>query len=442
MKLDKEILRLSAPAIVSNITVPLLGLSDTAISGHLGNEAYIGAIAVGSMLINAVFWLFGFLRMGTTGLTALAYGAGDRQSCLTTLWQSVLVAVVGGMAVIAFRSPIFRVLGVVMGATDQVEGLAAQYFGIVIWAAPAQLATMCVLGWFLGMQDTVRPMTISIGVNVLNIVLSLGLVLGGGMGFRGVAFGTLIANWCGLALAVGLLLRFGRGWLSAPRLRQVLACARLRRFFTVNVNIFFRSACVMGVTVAVTAIGARIGDLALAANAVMMQFFLFFSYFMDGLAFTGEALAGRYAGASDRRMLVSSTNRLMLWAGILAVAFFAVYAVGYRQIIGFITDVPDVVAYAGDMGVWIMLMPPLTVGAFIFDGFYIGLTATGRMLRTTVASALIFFAVALINPGGERLIAVPTNDRLWAAFLAYLFCRGFFLALWWPSTRRHATHPN
>lgn len=439
MKLDKDILRLSAPAIVSNITVPLLGLSDTAISGHLGDEAYIGAIAVGSMLINAVFWLFGFLRMGTTGLTALAYGAGDRPSCLTTLWQSVLVAVAGGVALIAFRAPIFSALGAVMGATDHVEGLAAQYFGIVIWAAPAQLATMCVLGWFLGMQDTLRPMTISIGVNVLNIVLSLGLVIGGGMGFKGVACGTLIANWCGLALAVVLLMRFSRGWMSMPRARQVFDLGRLRRFFTVNVNIFFRSACVMGVTVAVTAIGARIGDVALAANAVLMQFFLFFSYFMDGLAFTGEALAGRYAGAGDRKMLIACTNRLMLWAAILAAAFFAVYAVGYKYIIGFITDVPDVVAYAGDMAVWIMLMPPLTVGAFIFDGFYIGLTATGRMLRTTLASAAIFFAIALINPAGHHWLAVPANNRLWAAFLTYLFCRGLFLALLWGKTRAQFT---
>jgi len=423
---------------VSNITVPLLGLSDTIITGHLGDEAYIGAIAVGSMMINAVFWLFGFLRMGTTGLTAQAYGAGDRRSCLVNLCQSVIVAVAAGLAFIVCRKPLFGILDVLMGSTEQVEGLAGEYFGICIWAAPAQLATMCVLGWFLGMQDTVRPMIISISLNLLNILLSISLVVLADFGFRGVAYGTLIANWCALALAAVLLARFGRGGLEKPQMRELLDFSRLRRFFTVNVNIFFRSACIMGVTMAVTAIGARIGDLALAANAVLMQFFLFFSYFMDGLAFTGEALAGRYAGAGDSRMLKASTNRLMLWAGMLAAVFFTVYAVGYRQIVGLITDVPGLVSYALDMSVWVMLMPPLTVGAFIFDGFYIGLTATGRMLRTTLASAAIFFAIALLNPCSQPLWAVPGNNRLWAAFLSYLFCRGLFLALWWPSTRKKA----
>lgn len=426
------------PAIVSNITVPLLGLSDTVITGHLGDEAYIGAIAVGAMMINTVFWLFGFLRMGTTGLTAQAYGAGDSRSVMVTLCQSVIVAVCAGIAFVICSKPLLGVLAALMGASGQVGDLAAEYFGICIWAAPAQLATMCVLGWFLGMQDTVRPMIISISLNALNIILSISLVLFLGAGFRGVAYGTLIANWCGLVLALALLARFGRGRLVNPRLGELLDFSRLRRFFTVNANIFFRSACIMAVTMAVTAIGARIGDLALAANAVLMQFFLFFSYFMDGLAFTGEALAGRYAGAGDERMLKASTDRLLLWAGGMAAVFFIVYAAGYRQIIGLITDVPEVVEYATGMAVWVMLMPPLTVGAFIFDGFYIGLTATGRMLRTTIASAAIFFALALFNPQSSQVLAVPGNHRLWGAFLAYLLCRGLFLALWWPSTRKKA----
>lgn len=435
VNINREILRLSGPAIVSNLTVPLLGLSDTVITGHLGDEAYIGAIAVGSMLLNAVYWLFGFLRMGTTGLTALAYGADDHRACLVILVQALLVAVGAGMLFIVAREPLFSVLSVVMGASDGVRSLAAEYFSICIWAAPAQLSTMCVLGWFLGMQDTVRPMVISVGLNVMNIGISIFLVVFAGFGFRGVAYGTLIANWCALILAVVLFERFKRVRRVRLPMREVLDFRRLRRFFTVNANIFFRSACIMSVTVAVTAIGARIGDTALAANAVLMQFFLFFSYFMDGLAFTGEALAGRYAGARDSDMLKASTNRLMGWAAFMAGAFFVGYVFFHRPIIELITDVPTVVAYAESMRLWIVLMPPLTVGAFIFDGFYIGLTATGRMLCATLASTVIFFAMALIDVGGSTMWGVPGNGRLWTAFLAYLFCRGFFLGLWWPSTR-------
>ncbi|MCM1451871.1 MAG: MATE family efflux transporter [Clostridium sp.] len=438
MNLNKEILRLSVPAIVSNITVPLLGLSDTIITGHLGDESYIGAIAVGSMMINTTFWLFGFLRMGTTGLTAQAYGAGDHQSSLLTLGQSVIVALLAGLAFILLQSPLSAFLCKVMGASQGVETLASEYFRICIWAAPAQLCVMCVLGWFLGMQDTVRPMIISISLNVLNIALSLCFVLLCGMGFRGVAFGTLIANWCALVLAIVLLFGFGVRKMRRPPIRGLLDFSHLRRFFTVNANIFFRSACIMGVTMSVTAIGARIGDLALAANAVLMQFFMLFSYFMDGLAFTGEALSGRYAGEGNAAMLRKSTDRLLLWSAVLAFAFLAVYAMAHKQIIGLITDVPEVVAYAQSMAVWIMLMPPLTVGAFIFDGFYIGLTATGRMLRATMAATAVFFAIALLNPSSSGLIAVPTNNRLWAAFIAYLFCRGLFLALGWKSTQKRA----
>lgn len=440
MTLNKEILRLSAPAIVSNITVPLLGLSDTVITGHLGSEAYIGAIAVGSMMINTAFWLFGFLRMGTTGLTAQAYGAGDRKSSLLTLGQSVMVAILAGLAFIMLQAPLAAFLGNVMGASGDVQALAAEYFRICIWAAPAQLSTMCVLGWFLGMQDTVRPMIISISLNVLNILLSISLVILGGMGFRGVAFGTLIANWCALILAIALLVRFGVNKMERPKAADFFNFARLRRFFTVNVNIFFRSACIMGVTMAVTAIGARIGDLALAANAVLMQFFMFFSYFMDGLAFTGEALSGRYAGSGNAEMLNKSTNRLLLWSAGMAIVFLLIYSLAHRQIIALITDVPEVVDYAQGMAIWIVLMPPLTVGAFIFDGFYIGLTATGRMLCATLAATAAFFIIALINPTASDCIGIPSNHRLWTAFIAYLFCRGLFLALWWPSTRRHSLY--
>lgn len=436
MNLNREILRLSVPAIVSNITVPLLGLVDTTIAGHLGSETYIGAIAVGSMMMNVAFWLFGFLRMGTTGLTSQALGASDRVLCYKLLYQAGGVALAVGLLLIAFQSVVLSVVSMLIDADASVGALAARYFGICIWEAPALLSTMVILGWFLGMQDTLRPMIISVGVNVINILFSLVFVFVLDLGFKGVALGTLCANWSGFLLALILLLRFSKrsgGMVVSISLRELVRGGDLRRFFNVNTDIFFRSACIMSVSLAVTAIGARIGSLELAANAVIMQFFLFFSYFMDGLAFTGEALVGRFAGASNYGMLYRSIRRILMWASVVAAVFFLIYAVGYRTIISLITDQTEVVAYASTLHWFIVLIPPMTVAAFVFDGFYIGLTATRPMLKVTFASALIFFAVCFIHISwGSVSLSLPANSTLWTAFLLYLLCRGLFLAILTP----------
>ncbi len=439
MNLNREILRLSVPAIVSNITVPLLGLVDTTISGHLGSETYIGAIAVGSMMMNVAFWLFGFLRMGTTGLTSQALGASDPNLCYKLLYQSGGVALAIGLLLVVFQSAVLAAVSMLIDADASVAELAAGYFRICIWEAPALLSTMVILGWFLGMQDTVRPMIISVGVNVINILFSLLFVFVLDLGFKGVALGTLCANWCGLVLALVLLSRFSKpsGGMERIRLRELVRGGDIKRFFNVNTDIFFRSACIMSVSLAVTAIGARIGSLELAANAVIMQFFLFFSYFMDGLAFTGEALVGRFAGASSYGMLHRSIRRILIWASVVAIVFFSVYAVGYRTIISLITDQAEVVAYASTLHWFIVLIPPVTVAAFVFDGFFIGLTATRAMLKVTFASALIFFAVCFTHiSGGSVSLSLPTNPTLWTAFLLYLLCRGFFLAILTPRAIR------
>lgn len=442
--LDREIMRLAVPAVVSNITVPLLGLSDTTISGHLGSEAYIGAISVGTMMMNVVFWLFAFLRMGTTGLTAQAYGAGDIRACRRVLVQAAVTGAVSGLLMIASQGPLLRLLLGLIEPEANVAGLSALYFRICIWQAPAVLATMSVLGWFLGMQDTVRPMVISIGVNVLNIILSVTLVFGFGMGFKGVALGTLASNWLGLALSVLLVVRFG-GWsrdlprpASSAHDGSTGMLTGISRFFKVNTDIFFRSACIMAVSLGMTAIGARIGTLALAANAVVMQFFILFSYFMDGLAFTGEALTGRYAGASDGIMLRRSIWRVVMWSAMVMLAFLAVYSVAPRVIVSLLTDRTEVVDYAMRLRPWIIAIPPLTVAAFVCDGFFIGLTSTRRMLVVTVVSAFVFFATALFSPGSAALVSVPSLTRLWTAFLLYLVCRGALLAFMLPAVVRYS----
>jgi MATE family multidrug resistance protein len=288
------------------------------------------------------------------------------------------------------------------------------------------------MGWMLGMQNTVRPMIISVSVNIINIVLSLAFVFLMDMGFNGVALGTMLSNWCGVAISLWFITRYYDGRLPDIKRDDLLKVSGMGRFFKVNTDIMLRSACVMSVSLSVTAIGAQLGAMTLAANAIMMQFFILFSYFMDGFAFAAEALSGRFAGAKDLPMLRKSVGYLAVWALGVALMFTVVYVFGYQYIVRFITSEQDVVAVVVDYSLWLKLIPIVTVAAFIFDGVYIGLTATRRMLWVTLSSALLFFAICFLHIGGDNLFALPDNDTLWVGFLAYLLLRGLLLGIGTP----------
>ena len=279
-EIDRNILRLAVPAILSNITVPLLGLSDTFITGHLGSERYIAAIAVGTMMANAVFWLFGFLRAGTTGLTAEAWGRGDNEAGRRIFTASFLLAAAIGLALVLASYPLARLMIAIMAPPEATARLAVRYFMLIVLAAPAQLVTMAVTGWMIGRQNTVWPMVVAISVNVINIALSFVLVFAVGTGFTGVAVGTLVANWSGLLIALGLARRLAAGTGLWCGRRELASGFDVRRFFRVNSDLMMRSVCILAVPYAMTAFGARLGDITLAVNAVIMQFFLFFSYFI------------------------------------------------------------------------------------------------------------------------------------------------------------------
>ena len=432
---NRQILRLSVPAIVSNITVPLLGLCDTAISGHLGSELYLAAIAVGSVMLNVVVWLFGFLRMGTTGLTANAFGAGDDDGVKKIFTQSLLIALAAGAFLILFQIPLFDLLSGLIGAQEDVNENVREYFMIRIWGAPALLGVMAVSGWFVGMQSTFYPMIIAIGVNVINIVASFLLVFSCGIGFSGVAWGTLISNWAGLGIAIicVVIMRRGKG-MWCP-LRDVIQKAGLKRFFSVNSNLFFRSACIIAVTMGVTAAGARLGALTLAVNVVIMQFFQFFSFFMDGFAFSGEALIGRWAGAGDKEMLHKFFKALLCWTLSMAIVFSLAYGLGSGAVADLLSDSENVRQGVTDMNIWISLIPIVSAWAFIYDGFFVGITDTRRMMIATILASAIFFVVAFIRLGkGGIFIDVGSNRMIWIAFLSYLLMRGVVLALLWKSS--------
>lgn len=423
--LNRQILALALPAIISNITVPLLGLCDTAVAGHLPEVAAIGAISVGSMMINVFCWLFGFLRMGTTGLVAQAYGARNRVRCLGILRKSLVAACVVGVLVLVAQGALWDVLMALMKPDGDVQELTRQYYRICVWGVAPQLVIMTLTGWFIGLQNTRVPMWIAIGVNVVNVTLNvlLGLVMG--YGVRGVAMGTTVSNWIGCAVAVGVCVSWVRGRSGVLRTITEHADGRVawQELFGMNGYLFVRSACIMAVSLSMTAYSARMGAVSLAANAVMMQFFLLFSYFMDGFAFAGEGLVGKYHGAGDTGMIGRSVRALLKWGAWMAVFFFTVYALFTPQITGLLTDKSVVVERMEHLKVFVMLLPPLTVLAFIFDGIYIGLGRTGVMMWSALAGMAVFYVIT-----GVSGLKQDGTAMLWLAFEAYLVLRGAWLA--------------
>lgn len=431
-RLNRLIAALAVPAVVSNITVPLLGLSDTAISGHLGSTAYLGAMAVAAMMLNVLTWLCGFLRMGTTGLTAVAYGAGDREAQWRTLVRSVTIALSIGLLAVCLQEPLVRLFMWWTGSVGEVGEYGKLYFSIAVWGIPPALATMAMSGWFIGMQNTVWPMAVAIVTNLLNIGLSLALAVLLDYGFEGVAWGTTCANWLGALLILGAVLWRMHG-VRRPKWKILLGRGDWSRYFTVNVNLFLRSACVMAVSVSMTSVGSRLGDETLAANALLMQFFIFFSFVMDGLAFAGEALTGRYAGAGERKSLLAAVRRLLLWSAVMAIVFSGIYSLWASDIMALITDLPGVVAVASGYRVWLSLLPLLTVCAFIFDGFYIGMLHTRQMLYATLAGMSVFMLLTFVHIDAAGLVVgLPDNAMLWSAFLTWLAVRGVVLGLLLP----------
>lgn len=431
---DRTILRLALPAIASNITVPLLGLCDTAITGHLGSEIFLAAVAAGGTIFNVILWLCGFLRMGTTGLTAEAYGSRKPGAANIIFWRAVGLATLLGIFVITIRQPLLNLFLSIISPGDEVAQTASLYFSICVWGIPPLLITLSINGWFIGMQDTVRPMIISISMNLLNVAASLIAVYVLDSGFAGVAYGTLTANWAGLLLSTSIAAVYSKKISLKPDINKIASNRGFGKFFKVSSDLFLRSACIMGVSLSVTSIGARMGDLTMAVNTIMLQFFLFFSYFMDGFSFAGEALIGKNAGAGNFKTLRFVSCRLLLWSAFMASLFFLVYLLGSGVITALLTDVKMVREGVSEMRLFLWLLPPVAVWAFIYDGFFIGLTATRRMFVTTFIAILTFGAIVAVGMGSQPLGALSAigNRILWGAFLSFLAIRGIGLAIQFP----------
>lgn len=419
-----HIRRLAGPMILSNLSVPLLGAVDTAVVGHLGQPYYIGAVAVGALIFDFVFWGFGFLRMGTTGLTAQAYGAGDEMELRAIVYRALLLAGAIALGLLLLHGAIAWLSFSLLHASAEVEQLAREYFGLRIWAAPAALGNYVLIGWFLGRQNARVPLLITVLINVVNSLLDVWFVLGLGWGVSGVALASVLAEYLGLLLGlwlVWLVLGQSGGRRIAPA--RVFDAAAVRRLVGVNRDLFIRTICLIGGFAFFTAQGARQGDVILAANAVLLNFQTFMAYGLDGFAHAAEALTGRVIGERSRVALHRVVSLCAWWMAGTALLFTLVYGATGVWIIRALTDVEAVRAAAYTYLPWLVLSPLISCWGYLFDGVFIGATRTREMRNTMLVSVLCYLALWYL-PGVHY-----GNHGLWVALLGFMAARGLSMAL-------------
>ena len=416
------------PSVVSNITVPLLGLVDLGIVGHLGYDAQIGAIGIGTAGFNMLYWVFAFLRMGTTGLTGQAHGARNKSECATLLLRALLAGLIIAAVICLLQYPVMRIIEFIMHPSQAVLPYYEQYFRICIWGAPAILCNYALTGWFVGMQNTRIPMVVAIFQNVINIITSLVFVLVLGWGLEGVALGTLTGLYCGILFAAyGALRLWRKESLPKPEVSVLTNTSKISQFATMNADIFLRTLCLVSVMTFFTSAGSRQNDTILAANTILMQFFLFFSFFIDGLGNAAEALSGEYQGASDSVMLRRSVRYLFRWAILLASSFTLLYIWGGESLLRILTNQEEVIFTAYHYIPWVWMIPLVSVLAFVWDGIYIGLCRSRAMLFAMFMASCVFFAIYFF------CFDEMQNTALWLAFVCYMGTRGVLQTLLWFS---------
>jgi len=452
MNLHRDILRLAVPSILANITVPLVGMVDIAVAGHLGATgglsaaAFIGGISIGAMLFDMLYWNFGFLRAGTGGLAAQAYGRfhiGEKEAAgeiAVTLKRALSIAVISGLALIALQWVVVQVAFLLVECTPEVQNLATQYFYIRIWAAPATLSLFAFKGWFIGMQDTIRPMICDLLVNAVNILLSIGLAFGYAglpeLGFRGVAWGTFIAQWTGFTYAVFAVWRRYGSFFKKTDSSAPLEKSSWRAFFVLNRDLFLRSVCMIAVYIGFTMISARYGDMMLAVGAILMKLLMIFSYFTDGFAYAGEALTGRFIGEESQDGVMSTIRQTFLWCLGVTVLFFLVYGLGGVPLLRLMTSDASVVEAGREFIPWLLLMPVIGCPAFTWDGIFTGATASKDLRDSCVWCVVGFFAVWFAGLGLLKAFhgSVPETwaiHLLMAAYFTHLLVRALYLTLRW-----------
>lgn len=429
MSLNREILRLAVPSILANITIPLVGIVDTAIVGHLSDAAAIGGIAIGTMLFDLLYWNFGFLRVGTSGLAAQAYGAGRKDECRKILVQSLTLALLATLFVWAIQWFFVTAVLAVVPCSEEAASIAREYFYVRIWAAPATLMLFTFKGWFIGMQDTRSPMATDILVNAVNMAASYYMAVYAGQGVIGVAYGTIIAQYSGLFLAVAIMvLRYGIIHIGTREILAAMKWPELKRMMSLNGNLFIRSLCFMVVYVGFSALMSQYGDVELAVGSIIMKLFMFFSFFVDGFAYAGEALVGKAFGEQSAISYQQSDIRKIIrllfnWSIGVGLFFTAVYAVWGDESIAIMTSDSEVLAAAKPYMGWLIAMPLVSALAFMWDGVYVGATA-GVQIRNAMIWAALAFATGYIVT-----FTWLGTQALYLAYFAHLIARVVYLTI-------------
>jgi len=417
--MNKKILNLAIPNIISNITVPLLGMADLAIVGHLNSEVYVGAIALGSMIFNLIYWTFGFLRMGSSGLTAQYLGAKNFSEIMAVLIRGLTVATIISASILLLQIPIAKVVFYFIDGSSQVEMLAQKYFYIRIWAAPATISMYVLTGWFIGMQNSKIPMIIAIIVNILNVILDALFVYVFNLELNGVAWGTLISQYLGLILAFIFLYKKYKYIFIHINKNIIFKGKELYKFFRINRDIFIRTLSLLTVFTFFTSKSASVNDNILAVNTLLLQFLFLFSFLIDGFAYAAEALTGMFYGAMQYDKLKTVINRIFIWGSAISVVFTLLYIYFYKILFNILTSQKELILIAENYIYWIILIPIISVASFIWDGVFIGLTETKYMRNSMLLSVFIVFF-----PTWYFLDDIYNNNALWLAFILFFLSRG------------------
>jgi len=421
-----RVLRIAGPIVLSNVTVPLLGVVDTAVIGQMGQAAPLGAVGLGAVILATLYWMFGFLRMSTSGLAAQAHGAGDLAERSAVLLRALMLAGVAGLTLVALQAALFGAAFGLAPGSAEVENLARQYLSIRIWGAPATIAIYAVTGWLIALERTRGVLILQLVQNGLNIALSVWFVIGLGWGVPGVASATLIAEWGGLALALWLA-RDAFGATLRPAIARLRDASALRRMFTASRDIMARTVILQLSFTTFVFLGARFGDVTLAANQVLLQFLEITAYALDGFAFAAEALVGQSVGARSAKATRRAGVICLQWGVAGAAGLMLIFALTGPLIIDAMTTTPEVRAEARAFLPWLVAAPLIGVAAWIFDGIFIGAMRTGLMLRAMAVSVAVY--------GGALLVLTPVfgNHGLWASLMVLNLTRSIAMARAWPA---------
>ena len=423
----KRVWLIAGPIIISNISVPMLGAVDTAVMGHLPDPKYLGGVAIGAMVFTFIYWGFGFLRMGTGGLTAQAFGAQDADEVRACLARAAVIGIPAALILIVLQLPIASVAFSILEASSDVENLAQEYFFVRIWGAPATLMNFALLGWFIGCQNTKAALWHQLSLNGVNIVLDLVFVVWFGWGVAGVAAATAIADAVAVVIGLFLALPILRGLGGQFVRAKILEASKIKRTVALNIDIFIRTICLVSAFAYFTAQGAAFGNVVLAANAVLLNFQTFMAHALDGFAHSAEALGGGAIGAKDRRAFRDAVRVSVFWGLVVAVGFSLLYLVAGPVIIDVLTGIETVRETGRDFLVWSAVMPLIAVFPFLLDGIFLGATRGATMRNAMIVSLMIYVACCYF------LVPLWGNDGLWASLTIFMGARGLTLGVRYPA---------